>query len=44
MKLFKRKKLKNNYGFGMDTMIGFLVLFAIAIIVVLIMSALNKFM
>ncbi len=41
MKLFDKKK-SNNRGFGLDTLIGFLVLFGVAIIAVVIMVFMNK--
>ena len=43
MKLFNIKKIKGNSGFGLDSLIGFLVLFGIAIIIVVILTILNKF-
>ena len=43
MKLQKKNKLKNNNGFGLDELIGFLVLFGVAIIIVVVMLFVNKF-
>ena len=41
--LFNKLKIKGNGGFGLDSLIGFLVLFGIAIVVVVILVILNKF-
>ena len=43
MKLFNFKKLKGSGGFGLDELIGFLVLFGVAIIIVVVMLFVNKF-
>ncbi len=41
--LLSKIKPKNSNGFGLDNLIGFLVLFGIAIIVVVILVLINKF-
>ena len=42
MKLRKKNKLDNK-GWGLDSLIGFLVLFGVAILIVVIMLVVNKF-
>ena len=42
MKL-KKNNMLNNKGWGLDSLIGFLVLFGIAILIVVILLVLNKF-
>ena len=42
MKLKKQKK-NNNFGFGLDSLIGFLVLFGVVLLIIVVMLFVNKF-
>ena len=42
MKLFS-KKLKGSGGFGLDSLIGFLVLFGVVLLIIVVMLFVNKF-
>ena len=43
MKLFNFKKLKGTSGFGLDSLIGFLVLFGVVLLIIVVMLFVNKF-